>query len=98
MYNGGAHPEEGNERLVHPDTYADLVLDSLVPLVGNHDVPDNCLAEAEEGAVATEEAARLRYPRIRPSREEAIAIQRAVSVRRVTNNAVSTVELVRRTQ
>ena len=32
MYNGGAHPEEGNERLVHPDTYADLVLDSLVQL------------------------------------------------------------------
>ena len=30
MDNGGAHHEEGNERLVHPDPYADLVIDSLV--------------------------------------------------------------------
>ena len=30
VYYGGAHHEEGNERLVHPDPYADLVIDSLV--------------------------------------------------------------------
>ena len=68
-------------------------------LATNDDVqdnPDTYRAEAEEGAVATEEAARLRYPRIRPSLEEAIAIQRAVSVLRVTNNATSTIEPVRR--
>ena len=41
---GVAHHEEGNERLVHPDPYTHLVLDSFVLLVGNHDVQDNCLA------------------------------------------------------